>query len=129
MLDLRNLDGRAWSWPDLKPLGGNKVTFPGTSAEPSLELSLHPHAGLRSWQELSGLKIKHADDKTVDELFRQKLKESGFSDEKIATIHRSQGRQWTVPSRVVHVRGLVEVEAARPPARNFGSSEMAALAG
>lgn len=27
-LTCANLDGRAWSWPDLKPLGGNKVTFP-----------------------------------------------------------------------------------------------------
>jgi hypothetical protein len=39
---------------------------------------------------LANVKVKHADDKTVEALFQQKLKEKGFSDEKIATIQMNQ---------------------------------------
>jgi SPP1 gp7 family putative phage head morphogenesis protein len=83
------LDGRAWAWPSLEPIGGNKVKFPGLPPEHfSCRCTLVPV--LRSWEELSGLKLKQADDQTVEVLFKQKLKARGFSDEKAAQIHRNQ---------------------------------------
>ena len=66
------LDGRAWSWPDLEPIG-HSMKFPGLPPEHfSCRCVLVPV--MRSWAELANCKVKHADDKTVQALFQQKLK-------------------------------------------------------
>jgi hypothetical protein len=45
---------------------------------------------MRSWKELANVKVKDQDNKKVEDLFQAKLKEKGFSDEKIAQIHMNQ---------------------------------------
>jgi SPP1 gp7 family putative phage head morphogenesis protein len=84
-----SLDGRAWSWPDLKPIG-HAIKFPGFPPSPHWNCRCTLVPVIRSWSELANVKVKHADDKTVEALFQQKLKEKGFSDEKIATIQMNQ---------------------------------------
>jgi SPP1 gp7 family putative phage head morphogenesis protein len=82
------LDGCAWSWPGLEPIG-HAMKFPGTAPiHFACRCSLVPV--MRSWSELANVKVKHADNQKVEDLFKAKLKEKGFSDEKIATIHRDQ---------------------------------------
>lgn len=43
---------------------------------------------LKSWSELANRPIKQADNKTLDELFRQKLRDRGWDEERIAKARR-----------------------------------------
>jgi SPP1 gp7 family putative phage head morphogenesis protein len=82
------LDGRAWSWPGLDPIG-HAMKFPGMAPiHFACRCVLIPV--MRSWSELANVKVKHVDNQKVEDLFKAKLKEKGFSDEKIATIHMNQ---------------------------------------
>jgi hypothetical protein len=45
---------------------------------------------MRSWSELANVKVKAFDNQKVEDLFKQKLKDKGFSNEMIAQIHMNQ---------------------------------------
>lgn len=77
----RALDGKVWTWPDLKPVGHDKV-FPGVIAHWNCRST--QVAVLYSWGELSGKKIKALDGATYAQKLKEKLKAKGMSDEQIA---------------------------------------------
>lgn len=59
------------------------LPFPRHWGERSIILSL-----LKSWSELAGKPIRQADNQTLDELFRQKLRDRGWDEERIAKARR-----------------------------------------
>jgi SPP1 gp7 family putative phage head morphogenesis protein len=87
-LQCASLDGRAWTYPGLEPIG-HAMKFPGWAP---LHFGCRCTAVpvMRSWKELANVKVKDQDNAKVEELFQAKLKEKGFSEEKAAQIHTNQ---------------------------------------
>ncbi len=75
------LDRKVWSLPDLKPQGHNKV-FPGPTAHWNCRSTQIPW--LRKFDELFGQRIEQLGDKTLQEAVEAKLREKGWSEERIA---------------------------------------------
>jgi SPP1 gp7 family putative phage head morphogenesis protein len=83
----RALDGKQWAFPELTPIGHDKV-FPGAIAHwncRSTQISV-----LRSWQELSGpkskLKDKEGKPADIGDTIAEKLREKGMPEEQIQKV-------------------------------------------
>jgi SPP1 gp7 family putative phage head morphogenesis protein len=86
------LDGHSWQ-PDAKgdnlvPVG-HDIPFPGY---PPIHWNCRSTTVpvLKSWQELSKKQLPHVNDQTVEDIFKQKLADQGFTEEQIAGIEMNQ---------------------------------------
>lgn len=76
-----SLDGKQWRFPDFKPVGHNKK-FPGPTAHPNCRST--QTAVTYTWSELAGKKIPEADNQSVSDAIRAKMKDAGASEEEVA---------------------------------------------
>lgn len=75
------LDRKVWTLPGLKPVGHNKV-FPGVTAHWNCRSTQIPY--LKPLSEILGKKVKLLDDQTMQEAVEAKLREKGWTEERIA---------------------------------------------
>jgi SPP1 gp7 family putative phage head morphogenesis protein len=88
-LTCASLDGKAWTYPGLDPIG-HAIKFPGFPPSPHFNCRCVLIPVMRSWAELANVKVKAQDNAKVEELFQKKLIEKGYTPEKAAQIQMNQ---------------------------------------
>jgi SPP1 gp7 family putative phage head morphogenesis protein len=79
----RALSGLKWTLPDYTPIGHDKK-FPGPTAHWNCRSTQVPVT--KSWEELSGKKVKSFGNKDIEARMRQILRQKGWSEEKLAQV-------------------------------------------
>lgn len=109
----KGFDGKIWLYPDLKPSGHNKA-FPGPVAHWQCRSTQVPV--MRSWDELSGKKLKVLKGRDLREAIERTLKAQGKDDDFIkAAVEKTRASMDGQVSAKITFGGWLKRKAAKDP--------------